>query len=67
MTDCLNRLKEGIGSYVIKVNHRLLLDGMMLAAGVPPVLFRPICSAIDKLDKMPWEAVKEECCQKVLG
>jgi len=32
----------------------------MGACGVPAKLFRPICSAIDKLDKTPWEEVKDE-------
>jgi histidyl-tRNA synthetase len=27
---------------------------------VPPQKFRPICSAIDKLDKEPWEVVRRE-------
>lgn len=31
---------------------------MLDIAGVPPQKFRPICSAIDKLDKEPWEAVR---------
>ncbi len=30
------------------------------ASGVPPQKFRAICSAIDKLDKEPWEAVRCE-------
>lgn len=29
-------------------------------AGVPDSKFRAICSAIDKLDKEPWEAVRRE-------
>jgi len=49
-----------LGDYEIKINHRRLLDAMLDIAGVPPQKFRPICSAIDKLDKEPWEAVKEE-------
>lgn len=27
---------------------------------MPPQKFRAICSAIDKLDKEPWEAVRSE-------
>lgn len=41
-----------LGSYVIKLNHRLLLDGMFEACGVPSEKFRSICSAVDKLDKV---------------
>lgn len=41
-----------IGEYVIKLNHRLLLDGMFEACGVPADQFRTICSSVDKLDKV---------------
>lgn len=43
-----------IGDYVIKLNHRQLLDGMFEACGVPADKFRTICSAVDKLDKV-WQ------------
>ncbi|XP_062137768.1 LOW QUALITY PROTEIN: histidine--tRNA ligase [Drosophila sulfurigaster albostrigata] len=49
-----------IGDYVIKLNHRQLLDGMFEACGVPAKDFRAICSAVDKLDKSPWEEVRKE-------
>lgn len=41
-----------IGKFVIKLNHRKLLDGMFEACGVPADKFRSICSAVDKLDKV---------------
>ena len=41
-----------MGNFVIKVNHRKLLDGMFEACGCPPEKFRTICSAVDKLDKV---------------
>lgn len=41
-----------IGDFVIKINHRKLLDGMFEACGVPQDKFRCICSAVDKLDKV---------------
>lgn len=44
----------------VKLNHRLLLDGMLEICGVPSSKFRSICSAIDKLDKLKWEDVKKE-------
>lgn len=44
----------------MKLNHRALLDGIMAIAGVPPEKFRPICSAIDKLDKEEWSEVRRE-------
>jgi histidyl-tRNA synthetase len=49
-----------IGDFVIKLNHRKLLDGMFEACGVPSDKFRTICSSVDKLDKTPWEEVKKE-------
>ncbi len=49
-----------LGDFQVKINHRRLLDAMLDIAGVPPQKFRPICSAIDKLDKEPWEVVKHE-------
>ena len=53
-----------LGDYEIKINHRKLLDAMLDIAGVPAQKFRPICSAIDKLDKEPWEAVKKEMVEE---
>ena len=32
-----------IGEFVVKLNHRRLLDAMMDLCGVPPAKFRPIC------------------------
>lgn len=49
-----------IGKFTVKLNHRALLDGIMAIAGVPPEKFRPICSAIDKLDKEEWSEVRRE-------
>jgi histidyl-tRNA synthetase len=50
----------------IKINHRKILDGIFKVAGVPEPLIRPISSAVDKLDKMPWEEVKKEMLEKGL-
>ena len=49
-----------IGAFRIKLNHRRILDAMLRVCGVPPSKFRAICSAIDKLDKEPWAAVRTE-------
>ena len=43
-----------LGQFLIKVNHRLLLDGIFEACGVPQDKFRAICSAVDKLDKVNY-------------
>ena len=49
-----------LGDFRIKVNSRKILDGMFAVCGVEPAKFRTICSAVDKLDKMPWDDVKKE-------
>ncbi|XP_035682964.1 histidine--tRNA ligase, cytoplasmic-like isoform X3 [Branchiostoma floridae] len=49
-----------VGDFIIKLNTRLLLDGMFAVCGVPEDKFRTICSAVDKLDKTFWEDVRSE-------
>jgi len=49
-----------VGKFVIKVNHRKILDGIFEVCGVATDMFRCICSAVDKLDKSPWEEVRRE-------
>jgi histidyl-tRNA synthetase len=57
----------GLGEHVtIKINHRKILDGLFQVAGVPEDKIRSISSAVDKLDKMPWEDVKKEMIEKGL-
>lgn len=48
------------GRYTIKLNHRKILDGVFAVCGVPEEKIRPISSAVDKLDKMPWADVRKE-------
>ncbi|KAJ5570026.1 histidine--tRNA ligase mitochondrial [Penicillium hispanicum] len=48
------------GRYTIKINHRKILDGVFAVCGVPEDKLRPISSAVDKLDKMPWADVRKE-------
>ena len=50
--------------YKIKVNHRKLLDGLFSYCGVPEANIRPVSSAIDKLDKSPWDEVRKELIEK---
>ena len=49
-----------VGKFVIKCNHRAVLDGIFEISGVPESSFGAICSAVDKLDKQPWSAVRTE-------
>lgn len=53
-----------IGEFVIKLNHRQLLDGMFEACGVAVDKFRTVCSSVDKLDKSPWEEVRREMIEE---
>jgi histidyl-tRNA synthetase len=43
-----------IGTFQVKLNHRVILDAVFELCGVPADKFRTICSAVDKLDKEPW-------------
>ncbi|KAH8151116.1 uncharacterized protein LAJ45_04818 [Morchella importuna] len=49
-----------LGTYTIKINHRQILDGLFQICGVPTDKIRTISSAVDKLDKSPWEEVRKE-------
>ncbi|KAL8898850.1 MAG: hypothetical protein Q9207_006495 [Kuettlingeria erythrocarpa] len=48
------------GRFMIKINHRGILDGVFEVCGVPKDKIRTISSAVDKLDKVSWEEVKKE-------
>jgi histidyl-tRNA synthetase len=68
-TECVKIVSDiltgvGLNEYLIKINHRGLLDGVFGLCGVPQHLYRPICSAVDKLDKEEWPVVREEMLQK---
>jgi histidyl-tRNA synthetase len=56
VVDCLTSLE--VGDFVVKVNHRKILDAMIELAGCEKRKFKTICSSIDKLDKEPWEKVQ---------
>jgi len=67
--ECILIVKEilsklNIGQFLIKVNHRQVLDGIFEVCGVPSSMFRTICSAVDKLDKSPWEDVRKEMVEE---
>lgn len=51
----------------IKLNHRKILDGLFTVSGVPQDKIRPTSSAVDKLDKLPWDEVKKELLEKGLA
>lgn len=57
---CEGLTSLGINDFKVKMNHRKILDGIFQACGVKEEDVRKISSAVDKLDKLPWEAVKRE-------
>ncbi|XP_076237758.1 histidine--tRNA ligase isoform X2 [Calliopsis andreniformis] len=67
--ECVRIISEAltsldVGPYTIKVNHRLLLDGIFATCGVPQDKFRGVCSSVDKLDKGSWLEVKKEMVEE---
>ncbi|KAI8928773.1 hypothetical protein BC831DRAFT_447338 [Entophlyctis helioformis] len=62
MVEILDSLK--VGNYTVKISHRKILDGMFAVCGVPADKIRSISSAVDKLDKMPWEDVRKEMTEE---
>jgi len=56
--------KLPIGKFVIKLNHRKLLDATIQLSGIPDSIFKQVCSSVDKLDKEPWEVVRDELIKK---
>ncbi|KAL9604801.1 MAG: hypothetical protein Q9219_000249 [cf. Caloplaca sp. 3 TL-2023] len=55
---------RGKGQFIIKINHRGILDGVFEVCGVPKEKIRTISSAVDKLDKASWEEVKKEMVEE---
>lgn len=55
----------GIENYIIRINDRKLLDAMFNKCSISNT--KEISSAIDKLDKISWEAVENEMNQKGLA
>lgn len=50
----------GLHQVVIKINHRLILQGMAEEAGIPEQ-FGLLTILLDKLDKIGWDGVLESC------
>lgn len=68
--EVLRIIKEVFSAFglgvVVKLNHRKILDGLFAVAGVPPDKIRTISAAVDKLDKTPWDEVRDEMIAKGL-
>ncbi len=55
--DCLEALGIARGDYVIKVNNRKVLDGLMEGKNIPPEKRLIVLRAIDKLDRLGLKGV----------
>jgi len=51
---------QGVEGFAIRINHRMILRGLMEVAGVPHDLEGAALVAIDKLDKIGMEGVRKE-------
>ncbi|KAL7672031.1 hypothetical protein ACOME3_006929, partial [Neoechinorhynchus agilis] len=49
--------------YVIKLNHRNILKGILIHCGVKESQIKTVCSSVDKLDKKPWIEIHDELIQ----
>jgi len=64
-SECLKVIEEVIsaldlGNFEIRINHRLLLEGILKESGICSDHFKTVCSSINKLDTNTWKEVHEE-------
>lgn len=58
-------MKElGVENFLIRVNNRKILNGLAEFAGFDPEKNAAVLRSIDKLDKIGWEGVESELCDK---
>lgn len=50
----------GLGSFHVRVNHRKILEGLVLAAGLPLESAPAVLRSIDKIDKVGEEGIEAE-------
>ncbi|KAM6358144.1 histidine--tRNA ligase, cytoplasmic-like isoform 3-T4 [Alca torda] len=67
--ECLKIMHEilsdlQLGDFLIKVNDRRILNGVFAVCGIPESKFVTTCSTVDKLDKIPWQDVKNEMVEE---
>lgn len=59
-THILKCLKKTIGNFVCKVNHRKVLEYILMSSNVSKEKLKTVSSSIDKLDKISFEQFREE-------
>ncbi len=63
--DALSEL--GLRGFIIKINNRKVVRGMVNIANIPVELELEVARSIDKLDKIGLEGVKDELVKKGIG
>ncbi|CRG94647.1 histidine--tRNA ligase, putative [Plasmodium gallinaceum] len=58
--DILSNLKNVIGNFNCKLNHRKVLEYMLVSSNIPKDKVKTISSSIDKLDKITFHQFREE-------
>ncbi|GAW82635.1 histidine--tRNA ligase [Plasmodium gonderi] len=58
--DILNNLRKVIGNFNCKINHRKILEYMLLSCDIQKDKVKTISSSIDKLDKITFQQFREE-------
>jgi histidyl-tRNA synthetase len=67
--ECLKVITEiltelNIGEFIIKLNHRGLLEMVLVESGIQKNMIKTVCSTIDKKDKIGLENVYQELLTK---
>ena len=57
-------MRLGFEGFVIKINNRKILNGLVQFVGLDASYTQEVCRSIDKLDKMPFENVANEMREK---
>jgi len=57
----------GMGDFVVRVNHRRILEGMVAASGLPPEAGPAVLRAIDKVDKVGEEGIEAELVREEIA
>ncbi|SBT78483.1 histidine--tRNA ligase, putative [Plasmodium ovale] len=58
--DILNNLKNVIGNFNCKINHRKILEYMLLSCNIHKDKIKTVSSSIDKLDKITFQQFRDE-------
>jgi histidyl-tRNA synthetase len=60
-------LAVGIDEFKVRINHRNLLRNLIIWCGFPAEASDTVCVTVDKADKIGFDGVKNELCEKGFG